>query len=36
MITCDHAMEVLRENVNYLDQDLKDIYNGFSFVRRKL
>lgn len=36
MITCDHAMEVLRENVNYLDQNLKDIYNGFSFVRRKL
>lgn len=35
-ISSDHAMRLIMENVKYLDSNLIEKYNGFSFVRKKL
>ena len=35
-ISSDHAMSLIKENVRYLDKDLINKYNNFSFVRKKL
>lgn len=36
MITVEQAIRKVKENVNYIDDDLIDKYNCFSFVRKKL
>lgn len=35
-ISSDHAMSLIKENVRYLDKDLINSYNDFSFIRKKL
>ena len=35
-ISSDHAISLIKENVRYLDKDLINKYNDFSFVRKKL
>lgn len=35
-ISSDHAMRLIMKNVKYLDSNLIEKYNGFSFVRKKL
>ena len=36
MVTNEHAMRIIMQNINYLDDDLIDKYNSFSFVRKKI
>ena len=36
MVTSEHAMRIIMQNINYLDDDLIDKYNSFSFVRKKI
>ncbi len=35
-ISSDHAMRLIMENIENLDSNLIEKYNGFPFVRKKL